>query len=403
MSNNDWTFTSTWWDPYASQWQELGFFSPGMLNEEFGGLWFGYDPQQAITAAQYGEAQVDNLESNYLNWATNQQNLLNYKQSGDQIASGHQIESFVRDKEMMNEQHVIDKKKVIHEAVARINEASDKEGKLSISGGTFETEKNIAVENVYDQVQMANTTNRFANRKIDLDIEHTKDTLGHFDADGIWHAGRDEILRISQYDADNVVRHNALEQGAESVEFATRKKQLELYEDWVLGQTDLIKKILWNEPYSASADEIDNLLDGFTWDFEAPMNLEDLATYVENFDTLNTMMFDLAATCESMCMEDLDPTACINQCSGYITDTFLDKLEIEGGVGFDTVEFELTAGEEAYAWFEEQGVVQGDEISVTKYIQLIQEYYTWAFNRDATECSNADNYLECMDDLGYDI
>jgi hypothetical protein len=417
MPDNNWNFTNSWWDPYQNQWSELGYFSPEMLSEAFGGMWFDYNSEQATVQAQFGEMQVDNLEKQYLSWSAKEQSKLDYQQAGNQMISRSNISSLLTDKEFMNDQNELDKKKIIQDTVATINNSTSEQGKMQLASSPFEDSQNAVVDSVHDKIAMANTTNRFKNRKIDSDVDIVKDKTGYYDNEGVWHAGREETLRIAQYDADNVARHTELQHGADEIEYITRKNQLEIYEDWAIGQTDLIKRILWEEPASDSLNSIDDLLAGIDWGpsgigVTSPNPHTDIT--LETFNTnLTDIMADFAANCESICMESADKAACMTSCNSNSLGSFFAEWDVQGDLGGSGM-YQMVNVQELYntwdpsvrEWFDGQDY--GDEMSYYNLVEVVMDYYAYDYGQKADICAedcNGDNdcIVACLEWEGFGV
>jgi hypothetical protein len=173
--------TSLYWDPFATQWEDLGFTSPEHVQHEFGGMFPDYNADEALAIhSRIGINQNRN---------TANLNLL-MEQESDRLAQNKQyrMDNVLLQNNLLDTQEEasgrindLKKDKIISDAIKSTESNKHAFKRTGIKSGTNKALSKIALDSVASKINAANSSHAFSRKKRDHERERIIQNLGWFE------------------------------------------------------------------------------------------------------------------------------------------------------------------------------------------------------------------------------
>jgi len=300
---NDWGFTNTWYDPYSNQWADLGFFTAESVAQDYGTLWFDYDDTESQMVEELGSIQLSHLEDNFDLWGKVKQNNLENTQRKNQLDSTFRTASAIRDKELNKIAHENDKKNLIQNAIFDLNKADTTIGQIGLVNSPGEVNRNRAVNEISDKITTANLSHNMKGRTSERALEAQNVESGYFDQENNWIAGLSEVSDEASYTSEYGIKEQDQQYSAEQIGIQIERSQQDIYEEWVIGNTNLVESMMRQQPFNENFSAILE-----AWN-------EEVGNPGFNIIEANTIL-------QQNCIDTCPPqdTDCLYQCAGGIVD-----------------------------------------------------------------------------------
>ena len=302
------------WEPFASQWQQLGFSGPNEVYGTYGKLFPAYNPHEEnmlfeqVGAETSGELAAYNLmnASETARLAANTENRQNISELG--------LSDLDRSKKVGAEIHSLKKDSVVKAAIESIDKAKSASGKSGLSSGTAMSSMDMAIDTVKSKINASNASQAFSRKKNKQSVEVLKANTGYMDGD-TWVEGSKGQLAELQSSVGLGLQSLKLGNRADIRAFDTEVKAANMHEAW---QQDILQSVgaLFRQDVRGDlARECDD--QGGTWD-----------PTTSSCDGAQTP----SQTCEELCIENGGNA---NECWQDCEEAWQQGNEGDAGSDFD--------------------------------------------------------------------
>jgi len=280
------------WDPFASQWEQLGFTGAEEVYETYGKLFPGYSPKQEnalyeqVTAKNIGELAAYNL------MVSNEDARITLNTENRQTMSELGLDSLYRGQETNAQLNSLKKDAVTKAAIDSLDEAKSISGRSGLTSGSAMTSMDMAIDTVKSKINAANSSQSFSRKKTKLAVDNLKANVGYLDPNGNWVQGSQGELEELKSGINLGTSKLKMENRQDIRDYTTEMKVGDMYEAW---QQDILQSVgtLFSQDVRGSQAKACSDAGGI-WDVSSMTctELPEGASVAENWDTLEEGYID---------------------------------------------------------------------------------------------------------------
>ena len=262
------------WDPFATQWELLGFTDAQDVFDKYGKLFPGYDDKAEKYLYEQTDASIASERAAYDMMLANETERLQTNRDNRQFNSELQLSSLERKGQAGEELGELKKEAVTRQAIESMDKAKKNIARSGISSGSIQSKLNMNTDTVKSKINSANASQAFARRRNKQSIENLKSNLGYMDANNNWVQGSQGQLEQIKVETSTGLAETKLENRSEIQRYEADLQAANMYEAWQQDIYASVGKLFREDPtgsrYSA-CEEVDG-----EWDFQTGACSEDI-------------------------------------------------------------------------------------------------------------------------------
>lgn len=233
---------SMWYEPFQDKWRDLGYNHYFTVEQEFGDMFFNYDPGAENRAEAKAVLAKQHLESGLVNSANKAQLEYDMKERLNQFESSLEQEKSTREMELLKNQDKSANIIKTLDALSNMGVGTMSPGS-SVRSGSFDVKKKMQIDSIKTQLDASMASSAFKRKSNRLKMDKIKDNVGHYDEDG-WVPGSEltDLEAIMSRDAE--LRASTVDRQKESIDLELAHQREALYEDWIAGSMDMFSTIM---------------------------------------------------------------------------------------------------------------------------------------------------------------
>lgn len=280
------------WDPFATQWEQLGFTGAEEVYETYGKLFPEYSFNQEGALYQQVNAQNAGELAAYNLMESNEDARIALNIENRQIMSELGLDSLYRTQETSAQLNSLKKDAVTRAAIESLDEAKSVSGRSGLTSGSAMTSMDMAIDTVKSKINAANASQSFSRKKTKLAVDNLKANVGYLDPNGNWVQGSQGELEELKSGINLGTSKLKMENRQDIRDYTTEMKAGDMYEAW---QQDILQSVgtLFSQDVRGSQAKACSDADG-TWDVSSMtcIDLPEGASVAENWETLEEGYID---------------------------------------------------------------------------------------------------------------
>lgn len=254
------------WDPFATQWEQLGFTGAEEVYETYGKLFPGYSSNQEdmlynqVNAQNAGELAAYNL------MVSNEDARIALNIENRQTMSELGLDSLYRGQETSAQLNSLKKDAITKAAIESLDEAKSISGRSGLTSGSAMTSMDMAIDTVKSKINAANASQSFSRKKTKLAVDNLKANVGYLDPNGNWVQGSQGELEELKSGINLGASKLKMENRQDIRDYTTEMKAGDMYEAW---QQDILQSVgilFGQDPRGMNAEMCEG--SGGEWDVE---------------------------------------------------------------------------------------------------------------------------------------
>jgi len=254
------------WDPFSTQWEQLGFSGADEVYKNFGKLFPGYNPHEENMLYEQSGAQSSGELAAYNLMVSNETDRIAANTSNRQTMSELGLESLQRNQGAGEELSSLKKDSITRAAIESIDNAKTAAGQSGLTSGSAMSSMDMAIDTVKSKINSANASQAFSRKKTNQSIENLKANVGFLDANGDWVQGSEGRLEQLKSETSLGMANLKMENRKDIRRYDTDRKASDMYEAWQQDILQSVGTLFTKDMYGENATNCEELYGEGMWD-----------------------------------------------------------------------------------------------------------------------------------------